>query len=74
MNEILDNMSLAELSNLVKDVMARIFKKLQEEEDFSCYQHGTILSMGPESYDIDIMIVDAISSCSGLEWPKSWFI
>lgn len=74
MNEILDNMSLAELSNLVKDVMARIYNKLREEEEFSVYQHGTILSMGPESYDNDIMIIDSLSSCSGLDWPKAWFI
>jgi hypothetical protein len=74
MNEILDNMSLAELSNLVKDVMARIYNKLREEEEFSGYQHGTILSMGPESYNNDIMIIDALTSCSGLDWPKAWFI
>lgn len=74
MNDQLDNMSLDELGGVVKAALSRIYNKLREEEDFSYYQHCSVLSIGSEDYDVQLMIIDDISHITGLEWPKSWFI
>lgn len=74
MNEQLDNMSLSELSKVVKEALSRIYNKLREEEDFGYYQQGVITSLGSESYDVEMMIIDTGSATVGLDWPATWVL
>ena len=74
MYEMLDNMSLYDLGELVKETLARIHDKLQEEEGFNYYQKCMVLSYGPNDYNNQLMIVEDISRGGGLDWPKTWFI
>lgn len=74
MNEQLDNMSLDELSGVVKEALSRIYRKLREEENFGYDQHCSIISIGSDEYDVKGIIVDDISHNTGEDWPRSWWI
>lgn len=74
MNEQLDNMTLDELGGVVKEALSRIYTKLREDEDFGYHQHCSVISIGKEEYDVELVILDDVSHNGGLDWPKSWWI
>ena len=73
MDEMLDKMSLTELSDLTRDVLSRIYCKLREDEGFGYDQHCSVLSIGENEYDVQAVIIDGVHN-PGIDWPQTWWI
>lgn len=68
----LDEMSLNDLSEVVRCSLSRMYNKLREEEGFGYYQNVIVTSIGSEEYDVEVIIVDHDSHSSGVEWQRGW--
>lgn len=70
--EILDGMNLYDLSELARKVFSSVYNRLQDEEGFSSNQHCSVLSIGPEEFDVRAVIIDDPDGRSQLDWPQTW--
>lgn len=59
-----DELSLEELSEIVKEAMAKIYCKLRDDNSIR-YPIGIINSLGEKSYDVDIRLLDGELCNSG---------
>jgi hypothetical protein len=60
-----EDLSLEELSEVVKEALAKMYSKLETEIGMH-YPIGVIKSLGRDSYDVDIRIIDG--TCGTGEW------
>lgn len=70
----INEMNLNDLSYAAKVVLSRLYSKLREDEGFGFEQHCTVTSFGSDPYDVNLVIIDAISRNTGSEWEHAWWV
>lgn len=70
----IDKMNLDDLSYAAKVVLSRLYSKLRDDEGFGFEQYCTVTSFGSNPYDINLVIIDAISRSTGSEWEHVWWV
>ena len=75
MNEINYNeLSLDELSDMVRSALSTIYNKLREEENFSWDQHCVVENFGGEEYEVRLVIINGTSGTPSIHWPETYYI
>lgn len=70
----IDDMGLNELSDIAKLTLSRIYNKLREE-GFGCDLHCSVVSFGPETYDVNLIVIDnTYGHSAGVNWPITYMI
>jgi len=75
MNEINYNeLSLEELSTVVRSALSTIYNKLREEEDFSWDQKCVVENFGGEEHEVQLLIFNGTAGTPGIHWPETYYI
>lgn len=70
----LDNMTLDELTILVREALSRMYTKLRNEHNFGYNQECHISSIGSLEYDVNGYIIDNEPCNSGIYYTNVWMI
>ena len=69
-----ESLSFDELSDIVKRALSLIYLKLRRESNFGYDQHCTVVSMGGNDYDVEIIITDGASHGTGEQYIRTYWI
>jgi hypothetical protein len=71
-NNINSDLSLEELGNIVKQSLATMYSKLEDEGMY--YPNCFVKSVGRYEYDVDICFVDGRSSNTGMSYEEIYWL
>ncbi len=66
------DLSLEELGNIVKQSLATMYSKLEDEGMY--YPHCFVKSVGRNEYDVDMCFVDGRSSNTGMSYEEMYWL
>lgn len=72
LHDKIDELDLEELGQVAQLALCRIYRKLRNEKDFGYNMQCMIPSIGYDTYNVEIMVVDNDRFCNGVNWSCVW--
>lgn len=74
LEKIIEDLSLEDLSTITKTVLATIYRKLGTELNFTGDMHCSVVSIGPEEYEVELVITNDSHFGDGEQYISTYWI